>query len=237
MKEDISLDLLKENVPKKYRSLVDEETVENINTLAKDPDYGEHFKDSILTHTKILDGSEKWSMQQYMDAVKFHSLTAMGYTQVDAYIKVFPERLQSRLDRGQDKTFMNGEASRFNMTDLVNRIRQQSLISPYLYNQGNLQIGIDTLVTIAVNGRSEVARVSAATALLKELRPPETQQVAVQVGLNDDARAAQEKQNAQLLDIAQNQRRLLEAGVSISDVQRIHVSNKEDIIEGEIDED
>jgi len=231
----VTLEALKEQVPKKYKKLVDEGTVHNINKLAEDPEYGEEFRDSVITHTKILDGSEKWSMKNYIDAIKFYSLTAAGNSQVDSYIKVFPERLQARLDRGQDKSFMNGEASRFNATDLVNRIRQQSLVPLHLVNQGTTQLAINQLTHLMLNARSDVARVSAATALLKELRPPETQTVDLQIGLNDEARAAQEKQNAQLLDIAQNQRRLLEAGMALDDVQSIHIK-KEEVIEVDLDE-
>lgn len=231
----ITLDALKEQVPKKYRKLVDQETVDNINELASDPEYGEEFRDSVITHTKILDGTEKWSMKNYIDAIKFYSLTAAGNSQVEAYCKVFPDRLQSRLDRDQDKSYMNGEASRFNATDLVNRIRQQALVPLHLVNQGTTQLAINQLTNLMMNARSDVAKVSAATALLKELRPPEAQQIDLQIGLNDDARAAQDKQNNQLLEIANNQRRLLESGMTLDEVQSIHIK-KEEVIEADLDE-
>lgn len=234
-KKPLTLELVQNVVPKSYRKLVDQETVDTINKLTEDPDYGEEFKNSIITHTSILDGTNNWSLKQYVDGVKFYSLTAAGLSQVDAYCKVFPERLQSRLDRGQSKVDMNGEASRFNSTDLVNKIRQQALVPLHLVNQGTTQLAINTLTDLMLKGRSEVARVSAATALLKELRPPEAQQVDLKIGLNDDARAAQERQNQQLLEIAENQRRLLQAGVPLAEIQKIHVQ-KEDHIEAELDE-
>ena len=229
----LKLDFMQATLPKQYKKLITQDIVDEINMLVDDPEYGEHCRDSMITYTTVLDGKDKWNLRQYVDAVKFYSLTAAMNSQVDAYAKVFPNRLQARLDRGENKDDMRGEASRFNATGLVNVIRSQALVPLHLINQGNLQLGINTLVDICVKGRSEVAKVSAATALLKELRPPETQQVELQLGLSDDARAAQEKQTNQLLEIATNQRRLLEQGVPISEVQRIHVN----VVEAELEED
>jgi hypothetical protein len=83
-----------------------------------------------------------------------------------------------------------------------------------------------------LNGRSEVARVNAANTIIKELRPPEVQQVELQLGQSEEALKAQERQTEQLAQIAENQRRLLAAGVSIEDVQQIQVT----VIEAEEDE-
>ena len=224
--DKLELGYMQTVLPKQYRKLINQDTVDEINNLVDDPDYGEQYKDSIITYSSILEGKDKWSLRQYIDAVKFYSLTAAQDSQVAAYIKVFPERLQARLNRGEKKDDMRGEASRFNSSDLVNKIRSQALIPLHLINQGNLQLGINTLADICTNSNSDVARASAATSLLKELRPPETQQVELQLGLSDEARLAQEKQSILLTDIAKNQRELMKAGHSISDIQKMHVTHK-----------
>jgi len=229
----LSLEYMQSTLPKNYRKVVTQETVDELNLLSEDPDYGEEFKSSLITHASILSGKDSWSLGQYTDAIKFYSLTAGGLSQVEAYVKVFPDRLQSRLDRGQTKLDMTGEASRYNSTELVNRIRQQALVPLHLVNQGTLQQAINSLTTLMLTARSEVARVSAATALLKELRPPEAQSVELQLGLSDEMLAVQEKQTAHLLTIAQNQQKFLEAGHSIDDIQKLHVN----VIDAEVDED
>jgi len=233
--DPLTLEVVTNLVPKSYKNLLTQETIDEINKLVEDPDYGEEFKESMITSTSLLNGTEKWSIGQYIDAVKFYALTAGGLSQVEAYIKVFPERLQARLDRGQTKKDMAGEASRFSGSILVNKIRQQALVPLHLVNQGTTQLAINTLTTLMLNARSEVARVSAATALLKELRPPEAQKIALEIGLNEDARSAQERQTQQLLEIAENQRRLLQAGMSLSEVQQIHIA-KQEVIEADLDE-
>jgi len=231
-RKELTLDYLTGAVPKKYKKYISQETVDNVNGLSGDPDYGQEFLDTFVTHTNLLDGTEKWSMDNYLDAVKFTSLSFMGMSQVEAYIKTFPYRYESRVSRGQGKTEMTGEASRFNSTSLVNKIRQQALVPLHLVNQGTTQLAINTLTKLMLTARSEVAKVSAATALLKELRPPEAQQVELQIGLSDEVTEMHKKQTDSLLQIAENQRKMLEAGHSIEDVQRINAT----IVEADIDE-
>ena len=224
MSKELKLDYMVSIVGKRHKKVLTQEVVDDINTLTVDPEYGQEFQNAIVTHTSILEGKDGWSLNQYIDAVKFYSLTAASNSQVDAYVKVFPERLQARLDRGQNKDDMRGEASRFNATELVNRIRSNALVPLHLVNQGTTQLAINTLTTLMLSGRSEVARVSAATALLKELRPPEAQQVELQLGMSDAAIEAHAKQATQLTEIAENQRRLLQAGANINDIQQIQIT-------------
>lgn len=224
MSQHLTLEYLETTIPKRHKKQISQELVDEINHLTLDPDYGESFKSTLLTASVILDGKVACTLKQYVAAVKYYSLTAASLTFVDAYIKVFPERLQARLDRGEDKSNMGGEASRYNASETVNAIRKQALIPLHLINQGTVQLAINTLTEIMLNARSDMARVTAANTLIKELRPPEAQQVELQLGLSDEARAAQSKQAEQLADIAINQRRLLEAGVAIEDVQRIYTT-------------
>lgn len=182
---ELTVDLVSGLVPKQYRNSVDQELVDELNRLSEDPEYGEEFKQNILTSTTVLGGpNSKWSLGMYVDAVKYFSLTAAQMSQVDAYTIVFPDRLQRRLDRGETKDDMRGEAARYNSSDLVNKIRQQALVPLHLVNQGNVQLAINVLVDIAVKGRSEVARVNAANALLKELRPPETAKIELDIAID-----------------------------------------------------
>ena len=227
MAKPLSLEVMQEQIPKSYRKLLTQEVVDEINKLVEDPDYGQEFKEAILSHTNILAGKENFSLKHYINAIKFYSLTASGLPLVRAYVKVFPERLQARLDIGQTIADMGGEASRYNASEAVNKIRAQALVPLHLVNQGTTQLAINTLTDLMLKGRSEVARVSAATALLKELRPPEAQKVELQMGLSDAAIEAQEKQTEQLINIAENQRRLLAAGASIDDIQQIYIETIE----------
>ncbi len=225
----LTLEYLQTVVPKSYRKTVSQELVDEINHLSEDPDYGEQFREGILTYSSVLGGKESWSIRQYTDAVKFLGLVTMKVNQTDAYIKVFPERMQSRLNRGETKTEMGGEASRYNASPIINTLRDQARVSFYLRNQDIRQEALDGLMDLGRHARSEVARVTAFSSALKELRPPETHQVEVQVGMNEEAREAQQKQTDKLTEIAINQQKLFKAGIGIEEVQRLHIDKPEAI--------
>ena len=234
MATKLTKEVLSAQVGKIYKKQITDELVAELNALIDDPDYGEEFKEAILTFSSVLEGKDGITLKQYLNAVKFYSLTAAGKPAVKAYAIVFPERLQARLDRGETIANMTGEASRYNSSKAVNKIRQQALVPLHLVNQGTVQKAINTLTDVMLSSRSDMARVSAATTLIKELRPPEVQQVELQVGLSDEALELQNKQNAMLMEVATNQRKLLEAGFSIEEVQSIKVTAIEaEVVENE----
>lgn len=233
MSQKLTLSALTIAVPKNYKKDITPELIEELNLLIENPDYGQEFRETIVSSASILAGKEPFSLGQYVSAVKFVSLTMAGFSRVKAYCMVFPDRLEAREARGESISDMGGEASRFNATTAVNKIREQARIPLHLVNQGTVQAAINQLLYLMMNARSDVAKVSAATTLLKELRPPEVQNVELQIGMSDQALAVQEKQTEQLVSIAENQRRLLEAGANLNDIQQIHVT----AIEAEVDED
>lgn len=213
MSKELSYEVFKEVLPKNMKKVVTQEVVDEINKLVKDPDYGEELKSSMISATNVLAGKENWSLKQYIDAVKFYSLTAAAMTQTDAYCKVFPDRLQNRLDRGETKNDMNGEASRYNSSELVNRIRNQALVPLHLVNQSTVQLAINTLTHLMINAKSDVAKVSAASALLKELRPPEAQKIQLDVGINTTDSIAELRKATE--ELALQQMQSIQAGMAV----------------------
>ena len=233
---ELSLEVVQAGLPKKFKGVITQSTIDEINHLAKDPDYGEEFKEAVITHTSILGGNEKWSMAQYITAVKFYSLTACGTSQVKAYTKVFPERLQARLDRDQGVEDMRGEASRFNGSELVNKIRNQALVPLHLVNQGTAQKAINILTDIAINGRSEVARVSAASALLKELKPPEAAKIELDISI-DKGTVIDDYEQAMRAMVAQ-QKELIAQGGDLKAITNASIKRPEEpIIDVEVDDE
>jgi len=238
MSKDLSvtLEYMQEVLPKNQSKAVTQETVDNINMLTEETEYGEHFREHMITSASVLAGKESWSIDHDLTAIKFYSLRSMGIGQVDSYAKVFPDRLMDRLaGAGEDKTVLRGEAARYDNSVLVNKIREQSLVPFHLKNQGAAQEALDQLLHLMMNARSDVAKVSAATAVLKETRPPEAQKVELQLGMSDQALEMHEKQNETLREVAINQRKLLEQGYSLDEVQQIQITST--VIEGEVEDD
>ena len=125
MSTDITLDLVQSQLKPKQRLLIDESTVHEIKLLSEDPEYGEQFLDSYLDHLNILKENPRQSHSQYLNAIKFFSLVEAENSLTDAYIKTFPSRYTDRKKNNPsgepgDKSFMRGEASRYNNSQMNN---------------------------------------------------------------------------------------------------------------------
>ena len=125
----VTLEVLQGQVNKKKSHLITQDTVDEINKLVEDPDYGEEFLDAYVQYFDITSQMGNWNTPKYLNAMKFFILMEQNMTAVDAYCKVFPERLEARHERGESKRDMGGEASRYNSSQIVNEIRKVAGIS------------------------------------------------------------------------------------------------------------
>ena len=188
MSTELTLDVVKSQLIPQHRLLIDENTVKEINKLAEDPEYGEEFLDSYLTHLSVLKQHIKANHPQYVNAVKFFTLVQSDNTLVDAYIKVFPERYTARNrklpEEEQGKAIMSSEASRFNKSTLVNEIRRIACIPIQLIYQHTLHEAILEQAHLMRTAKSEFVRQKASEVLIKELKPAEDAQINIKVDDN-----------------------------------------------------
>ena len=226
--KQLELESTKALVPKNYKKMIDQDLIDELNHLIEDPDYGDQFKEDFLMHNNVLEHNANWSISKYIDAIKYHSLIQIGHSQVDAYCKVYPERLERKIRDGGSKADMGGEASRFNKSQLINKIRAQALVPLHLVNQHNVQLGINTLANVCANGRYDRDRVAAATALLKELKPPETAKLEIDMKVETTDAISELRKATE--ELALEQLRSIKAGMAVKEIAEMG------IIEGEIDE-
>ena len=233
-KEVVTLELLQEQLGKKKGQLVNQDTVDELNKLAEDPDYGEEFLDSYSTHFNIVEGNNSWSTPKYMIAMKFFTLLESGHSQVDAYVKAKPWRLAEVMAKGGSKADMGGEASRYNNTSLVNEIKKVSTIPVQLIHRHLLHEAIQTTASLMTDPSvSPAVQQKAAETLIRELKPAEDTTVNLKVGMDDETKS----QNKVLVDhigqIAMNQRQMLASGMNIAEIQRLNIKKPEDVIDVE----
>ncbi len=233
----ITLSELKDLLPKKYKNKGSDKLVKSINDLIVHSDYGDEFAEMFVTSITVLSGRATWTIEQFINACKFLCLLSMEVSVTDAYIKVFYERWEAKKKAHPDAVEhdMRGEAARFGHNTLVNAIRDQKQIKFHLVNQDVAQRMVAQLEWLAFNARSDVAKVSAATAVLKETRPPETQKIELEVGLGEKTIEIQQQQTDVLKKIALNQRELYKQGYTLDEIQSIQMKEN-NTIEGEIDE-
>ena len=236
-KELVTLELMQEQLGKKKGHLITQDTVNELNKLADDPDYGEEFLDSYSQYFNVTEKNNSWSTPKYMNALKFFTLLESGHNQVDAYAKVFPDRLQARIDRGESKHDMGGEASRYNASALVNEIKSVATVPVQLIHRHLLHEAIQTTAQLMTDpGVSPAVQQKAAETLIRELKPAEDSTINLKVGMDDETKNQQAQLVSHIGSLAKSQQEMLAAGMNIAEIQRLNIKKPEDVIDVEEDE-
>ena len=162
-----------------------------------------------MSYTKVLaDG--RFKMESYVSAVKYVSHKLMGSSDIDAYVKTFPDKYQDFLQRGVASKDIASYVCAYNKTKLVNLIREQSLIPSWVLNQDLYQKALNTQADLMLTAKSEKVRSDAANSLLTHLKQPETQKVQLDIGVKETS-VVQDMRNA-VQALAAAQRDQIRAG-------------------------
>lgn len=219
-KKELTLETVSSQLSPKERLTVSEETLEEINKLAHDPDYGEEFLDSYLTHLQVLKDATRTNHRQYLNAIKFFTLVESDNTLTDAYIKVFPERYDARRqnypEHEQKKEIMRSEASRFNRSVIVNEIRKVAAIPVQLIHRHLLHEAILEQANLMKNAKSEMVKQKAGACLIEQLKPTEDNTLKIEV--EDSASSVIADLRAATIALAAREREAVLAGVPLSTV-------------------
>jgi len=218
MSTELTLDLVQSQLRPQQKLIVTQETLDEIQKLANDPDYGPEFLDCYLDHLNVLKENPRARHDQYLHAIKFFSLVEAGNSLTDAYIKTFPERYTTRTRRsGQtEKSIMRGEASRYNSTQLVNEIRKIAGIPVQLIHRHILHEAILAQAHLMRNAKSEMVRQKAAASLITELKPTEDQVISVKV--DDGSKSAIEELRLATERLAAAEHQSVMAGVPLKQI-------------------
>ena len=221
----VTLEILRDSLGKKKGMLVSQETVDELNKLEANPDYGEEFIDAYKQYFNILDKNSAWSTPKYMNALKFFVLMESDHSAVDAYVKTFPDRLEARHARGESKKDIGGEASRYNASALINEIRRVAGISVKLTHRHTMLKAIQITTDLMLDKNvSPAVRQKAAETLIRELSPEDDSNVVIKIGMTDDMKNQQAKLVDHIGSIALNQQKMLAAGMRIEEIQRLNIS-------------
>lgn len=206
-----TLDVVRKALPDKYKRSLTDESVDTINTLLADPNLHEAYRENFLTYTSVLtDG--RYKVEDYLNAVRYCTHKLMGHSNMDSFVKAFPDRYQTMLNKGMSAKEMSAHVSMYNKNKLVNAIMEQSAIPSWIINQDLYQKAINTQADLMMNAHSEKVRSDAANSLLIHLKPPEVKKVELDIGVkkNDDI----EQLRLLTAELAAQQQRLIQAGVT-----------------------
>lgn len=235
---ELTLSTIQSQLTKTQKLLVGEETVNEINKLANDPEYGSEFLQSYLDHLNVLAEAPKNNHTQYLNAIKFFSLVEAGNSLTDAYVKVFPDRFKkreegnSRSTPDEVKQLMRGEASRYNASKLVNEIRKVATIPVHLIHRHLMHEAILETAKLMTGAKSEMVRQKAADTLIRELKPSED--TVLNIKVDDGSTSVIEELRRATQELAAEQHQAVLAGVPLKQIAASKIFTPEDAIEGEV---
>lgn len=178
-------DQLKMALPDKMKKSINKELIDRINKVINDPEEYVHFRENLLSYTKVMaDG--KFKIESYIDAVKYVSHKLMGCSNIEAYMKTFPDKYNYFLQQGVAPKDIASYVTAYNKGKLVNLIYEQTLIPVHVLNMDLYQRALNVQADLMVNAKSEKVRSDAANSLLTQLRPPEVKKVELDIGVKEN---------------------------------------------------
>lgn len=172
-------------LPKHLQKSFNQAVVASINEVLSDRDERERFRENFIGYSSVLlDG--KYSVQQYVDAVKYVSFKTMGLTNLDSFRKTFPNKIARYKRDGKTIEKINAFVSGYNKTKLVTAMLKQAAVPLYILNQDAAQEAINAHLKILRTSTNDLAIVKAADSLLSHLAPPVETQVSLNIGVADN---------------------------------------------------
>ena len=205
----LTVEQFKHALPDKVKKSVNQELIDQINGTLADPEMYEAYRDNLVSYTSVMtDG--KFKISNYVEAVKYVSHKLMGCTNIDAYIKTFPDKYDRFVQQGVAPKDIASYVTAYNKSKLVNLIFEQTLIPSYVLNQDLYQKALNVQAELMVASKSDKVRCDAANSLLTHLKMPETQKVELEIGVREDSSIAALRETT--LQLARQQRLMMEAG-------------------------
>jgi hypothetical protein len=210
MSQPMTVEQFKSALPLQMRRGVNQELLDQINTTLKDPEHMEMYRDNLLSYTHVL-REGKFSMSQYLNAIRYVGFKMCSMSNIDAYVKTFPDKYQDFLARKVPDKFIASYITAYNQSKLVMLIYEQALIPIHLINAPILQSAINVQATLMLTAKSEMVRQQAAACIIKELKPPETREFKLDIAMKEDSTIVALRNSC--LELVAEQRKLLQSGM------------------------
>lgn len=223
---DLTVEIVKKVMPGRLRGAITQELIDKINTISTDPILTDEIKKNFLGYTGILQDG-KYKTEDYLNAVVYVSYKLMGYSNIDSYIKTFPQRYQVLVSKGLPQKDIAAYVTAYNRGKLVNKILEQTLVPTWVLNQDIYQKAINTQAAL-LNSKNEKVRFMAADSILTHLAKPEKAGPLVNIEMSQNTGIEDLRET--LVKLAEVQQSLIKQGKATTEQ-----ITEQKIIEAEID--
>lgn len=218
---EMTLDELKEALPKKNRGAVSQDLLDEVNKAIAEPEFYRDYRDNLVSYTSVLQEG-RFKIADYINAVKYVTARLMGKSGFEAYIKTFPDRYQALVNSGTPTNTIHAYASMYKKNQLVNLIYAQTVVPMYVLNMDMYQEALNTQRDLMLNAESEKVRSDAANSLLIHLKVPEVAKVELDINVKQDNSIA-ELRNATAALAQQCKEQMLAGNMSAKEVAEARI--------------
>lgn len=207
----LSVEVVAKAMPANLKGNVTQALVDRINNAVSDPIIAEQIRDNFISYTQVLQDG-RYKTEDYLHAVMYVSYKLMGMTNLDAYVKTFPQRYQTLLANGTSSKDIASYVAAYNKGKLVNAILEQTLVPTWVLNQHLYQKALNTQADLMVNAQSEMVRTTAANSILAHLAKPKEAGPLVNIDMRETS-GMDELKNA-MVSLARQQQEMINSGIS-----------------------
>ena len=187
----MEIEAVKRLVPKNQRGMITPEFCEKVEKCVNDPVLAEQIKSNFISYLNVL-STGKFSMDEYLNAVKYVSFKLLNYTNRDAYAATFPDRWERMIKEGVEEKRMDAYVAMYNKSKLVMAIYEQTIVPTYVLNAPLHQEALNVLAKMikdpSVRG---MAKVKACEAILTHTKQPEIVKGELTIGLQENETIAE----------------------------------------------
>ena len=228
----MSLTMTKEEIssalPAQFRGSLSTSLVANVNNIINTTELRDSFKEQFLWYGNILSDS-RFSVEHYVNAVRYVSLKALGHTNISAWGITFPDRFKRLKSQGKTNPEIHNHVRGYNQSVLVTKMLAQAMVPLWLTNQVHLQDAINRQVYLMNNAKSETVQTNAANSLICNLQKPEVAEIEVSHKIvNTGEESAIETYQRAAKELAQEQLKALNNGVALQTIAESKIEPKED---------
>lgn len=186
MSTDITEEMLIRVLPANIKKRVNPQLVATINSTLTNPIEREAYRDNLVSYASVMrDG--KYTIQQYLNAVRYVSFKVLGSSNIEAYVKCFPDKYAEFVRTGVSAADVAKYCAAFNKSKLVNLVFEQTLIPTHILNADLYQRALNKQADLMRNAKSEKVQTDAANSLLTHLKPPETKHIEIDLNIKEDS--------------------------------------------------
>lgn len=207
--DPLTVDEFKAALPDKFKKAVNQDLIDRINATLSKPELFEQYRNDLLSYTRVMQDG-KFKVEDYINAVKYVGFKVMGCTNIDAYTRTFPERIERFHDENVSPKDIASYVTAYNKGILVNKLMEQTLVPTHILNQDLFQQAINTQAELMLSAKSEKVRSDAANSLLTHLKPPEKTKIELDIKTTENS--VVNDLRSTLAALASQQRQLIQMG-------------------------